>query len=310
MLTATGLRTHIWNNNLKSVILLALFPVLLLIILYAVMLLTETAAGTSGVAEGLARSAARLPQVAPWAVAGAGGWFAVAYVGHGAMINLATGARALKREDDPRTYNLLENLCISRGVAMPALSIIEDPSRNAFASGLNASNYRITVTRGLLESLEDDELEAVLAHELSHIRHRDVRLLVIAVIFVGIISLVFEMTFRGLTRTHVTRTDRGRRSGGVNAGALILIAMAIRFALSRRREYMADAGAAELTKNPDAMVRALQKVAGHTDVKRAPTEVREMFLAWEPSGFSSLMATHPPIEKRIEALRAYGGALL
>jgi heat shock protein HtpX len=190
---------------------------------------------------------------------------------------------------------------------------------NAFATGLHEGQYSITVTRGLVSALNDEELEAVLAHELTHIRNRDVRLLVIAVVFVGIFSFVGEMAFRGLRFGSVgsSRRSSGRNGGGGGAIIAILVALAmiaiayalaivIRFALSRRREYLADAGAVELTKNPDAMISALQKISGNPAVN-APAEVREMFIENPHSDFASLFATHPPIEKRIETLAKYAG---
>jgi len=290
----------------------------LLAMTYAIVLLLG--AGDAGTfSKGLALAGARMSVGGPVALAVAGGWFGVAYVGHQAIINASTGSKPVERTVEPELYNLLENLALSRGMPMPTLRIIETDALNAFASGLTEDKAVVTVTRGLMDGLESDELEAVLAHELSHIRHRDIRLLVIAVVFVGIISFVGEIVFRGMFHTNLGRSSgRQRRGGGVNAGALVLIAVAIlaisyglamvtRFALSRRREYLADAGAVELTKNPDAMIRALQKISGHSEMKKAPSEVREMMFDNHETGFAGFFATHPPIEKRIEALVEFGG---
>jgi heat shock protein HtpX len=234
------------------------------------------------------------------------------------MIEAAVGAKSLARKESPQIYNLLENLCISRGISMPRLNIIETPAMNAFASGISDKSYTITVTRGLVEALEKDELEAVLAHELTHIQNRDVRLLIIAVIFVGIFSFFGEMLFEGLFRRGVrigghTRSRSGDSRGG---GVLILIAIAliviayllalvIRFSLSQKREYLADAGAAELTRNPDAMIRALQKISGNAQID-APNDVQQMMVE-NRARFAGVFATHPPIEKRIAALKDYAG---
>ncbi len=317
---AVGLRTYIWNNNAKSILLLVLFPLLVMAVAFALMVVFQAYAGAEDVDVGLAAAWADMPAAASVALVGSGVWYAVAALGHQGMIDAATGARRVERGQEPELYNLLENLCISRGLPMPRLRIIETDARNAFASGLSDETYAVTVTRGLMQGLEADELEAVLAHELTHIRNRDVRLLVVAAVFVGVIGFFAELAFRNMFRVNLPRSDRHRRSGGGNAALLLAIAIGIlavaylfavivRFALSRRREYLADAGAAELTKNPDAMARALEKVAGRSDVSRAPTEVREMFLEHKASGFAGMLATHPPIEKRIEALRSYGGAL-
>ena len=327
---AFGLGTHISSNNLKSVLLLAGFPVLLLLVMYALFLLYAGVVGVSyqpgveEVAQPFVWAASTMTQAWPFAIGGAGVWFTIAYFSHQALIDMSTGAVALSRRDDPRTYNLLENLCISRGLPPPNLRVIDTGGLNAFASGLHAGQYSITVTRGLLERLDDQELEAVLAHELTHIQNRDVRLLVVAVIFVGIFSFVGEMMFRGFTNLswsagRSSRTD-SRDSRGSGGGALIAmvaalaiiaiayaLAIVIRFALSRRREYLADAGAVELTKNPDALISALRKISGNDTVENAPAEVREMFFENHHTGIGEIFATHPPIEKRIAALVRYGG---
>lgn len=324
---AYGLQTHIWNNNSKTVLLLAGFPVLLLLLTYALFLLF---AGFAGMAVGpdpvmgyFIWAANALAQAWPFAIAGAILWFGIAYVFYQGIIDAATGAKKVERVAEPKLYNLLENLCISRGVTMPALRIMETDALNAFATGLHKGQYSITVTRGLMNTLNDEELEAVLAHELTHIRNADVRLLIIAVIFVGIFSFVGELAFRSLRFGAVSGGSRrssssSSRNGG--GGALIAIivalviigiayglAIVIRFALSRRREYLADAGAVELTKNPDAMITALQKISGNSVVASAPSEVREMFIENPHSDFASIFATHPPIAKRIEALAKFAG---
>ena len=315
---AVGLKTHIWNNNLKSLALLAGFPVLLLILTYALsVLLRAYSTGGEQLGEDLAAAAYALPAMIPWVTLGAGLWFVIAWFGHQAMIDAATGAKPVQRKDAPELYNLLENLCISRGVTMPKLKIIETRAMNAYASGLTEKQFTITVTRGLLDRLEREEVEAVLAHELTHILNRDVRLLVVSVIFVGIISMVVEIMFRGMLHGGARRAGGARRGKSGNAGALIVIALGamalawllavvIRFAISRKREYMADAGAVELTKNPDAMIAALDKISIDHEVD-APPEVRQMFLYDRQTGLAGLFATHPPMEKRIAALIEHAG---
>lgn len=324
-LTAAGLRSHIWNNNLRSVLLLAGFPVLLVLMGLALTWLTFGLAdpyaagyGTKAAMPDLvAAELARLPSIAAWSLGLAAVWFVIAWFFHQSMINAATGARPVSRREETRVWNLLENLCISRGITMPKLAVIETDALNAYASGLREGQYTVTVTRGLIDTLDDAELEAVLAHELSHIRHNDVRLLVIAIIFVGIISFVAEIVFRRIFWFGL-RSGGGRRSGGRSGGLVIVVALAIlvvaymlaiaiRFSLSRRREYMADAGAVELTQNPDAMISALQRISGHSEIEKAPDEVREMFIDNPKSGFIGLFATHPPIPKRIEMLVKYAG---
>ena len=327
---ATGLRTHIWNNNLKSLLLLAGFPVLLsLIALAAAFVLSGASDGGQGyydkdgnyVAGGMVNFSGALetwPTMFAISMVVAAIWFVIAWFGHQAMIDASTGAHSVERGDEPELYNLLENLCISRGLTMPKLRIIETPQMNAYASGLKQSQYTVTVTRGLMLSLNKEELESVLAHELSHIRNNDVRLLVISVIFVGIFSFLAQIGFRALFHGAFSRVGGSRRGSGGNAIVIVLIAMVIvgiayglalviRFMLSRRREYMADAGAVELTRNPDAMISALEKISGHAAIENAPDGVREMMIENPKSGFAGMFATHPPIEKRIEALIEFAG---
>ncbi len=320
---AYGLQTHIWGNNWKSGLLMLGFPVLLILLTYGLFLLFAGFCGASigkdEIAGPFLWAADALARAWPFAIAGAILWFGIAYAFYQGIIDAATGAHKVERRDEPKLYNLLENLCISRGIKTPALRVMETDALNAFATGLHEGQYSITVTRGLIHTLTDQELEAVLAHELTHIRNRDVRLLVIAVVFVGIFSFVGEIVFRSLWYSGGPRRSSRRDSNGGGGGAFVAVlvalalialsyalAIVIRFALSRRREYLADAGAVELTKNPDAMISALQKISGNA-VVQAPSEVREMFIENPHADLTSVFATHPPIAKRIEALVRYAG---
>lgn len=316
---AYGLQTHIWNNNLKSAFLLAGFPILLVLLTWGLFVLWVGAtAEFETAADGLRLATAELGRAWPFAVLAALLWFAVAWAFYQPIINASVGARGLERKDAPDLYNLLENLCIARGLPTPKLAIIESPGMNAFASGLGERSAQVTVTRGLVDALDKDELEAVLAHELTHIRNRDVRLLVVAVIFVGIFSFVGEMVFRGFFRSGVQiGGHRNSRNGDSRGGGILILvalvaiaiayalAIVVRFALSQKREYLADAGAVDLTKSPDAMIRALEKISGRSAVA-APPDVQQMMLDSD-ARFAGVFATHPSIEKRIAALRTYGG---
>jgi heat shock protein HtpX len=317
---AYGLQTHIWANNWKSVLLMAGFPVLLLMLTYGLFLLFAGFSGYSAPDAGemgpFIWAADQLAQSWPFALIGAGVWFFIAYFAYQGIIDAATGAHRIERSENPRLYNLLENLCISRGITMPALRIIDTDAMNAFATGVAKNSYSITLTQGLIDNLNDDEVEAVLGHELTHIRNADVRLMMIAVIFVGIFSFVGQIVYRGLWYTGGPRRSRDDRSGGGQGLAIIValvilalsygLAIVIRFALSRQREYLADAGSVQLTKNPDAMISALQKISGNADI-HAPSEVKEMFIENPQADFASLFATHPPIQDRINALVKYAG---
>ena len=312
---AVGLQTYIWNNNLRSAVLLALFPVLLTVLLFAVELVLM---GSGFVrvpydlgAGGAFAYALRLTiQSLPLAIGVAVIWFVIAYFGNTAIIDMVTGAQVIERRDNPELYNLLENLCISRGLKTPALRLIEDPDLNAFASGVHEGQFSITVTRGLLEELDRDELEAVLGHELTHIINRDVRTMIIAAVFAGIISLVAQVIARLLW---FRGGDRDVRRGGVlmligiaSAAIAGVLAVVIRMAISRQREFIADAGSVELTRNPDAMISALQKVSGRAHLD-APEEVRGLFLENQEDGIWGLFATHPPVDARIAALVKFAG---
>jgi heat shock protein HtpX len=233
------------------------------------------------------------------------------------MIDAITGGHVVTRREEPRIYNLLENLCISRGIPMPALRVAEEAPLNAFATGLNEKQYSITVTRGLIDRLDDAEIEAVLAHELTHIRNGDVRMMVIAVIIAGVISFFGELVFRLFFRASFYRgRGGGDRKGGVGVAIIIAISLivlswilsvVIRFSLSRKREYLADAGAVELTRNPDAMVSALRKIEGRGELPDATSAVMEMCVDNPRSGFTDLFATHPSIDDRVKALVDFAG---
>jgi heat shock protein HtpX len=201
---------------------------------------------------------------------------------------------------------------------MPKLKVIEDDNLNAFATGMNEKQYSITVTSGLINALNDAEVESVLGHELTHIRNGDVRLLVIAVIIAGVIAffaeLVFRLMFQGAFSWRSNRSsDRKGGAGVVILIAVLLIVIAwmlsvvIRFALSRRREYLADAGSVELTKNPDAMISALRKIEGRGELPGATSAVMEMCIDNPREGFSNIFDTHPPIDARVAALVKFAG---
>src|SRR3954453_13534978 len=313
-MAAYGLYTHIQSNRRRSIFLLIGLFFLVYVMVFAGALAAEAMSYDASV-QWLGERA-WIDNVKAWRfrTVGAALSIAIAYKFHQSLIDMVTGGRDVTRQEEPRLYNLLENLCISRGIPMPKLKIMETPSLNAFASGMNEKQYAITVTTGLIDALDDAEIEAVLGHELTHIRNGDVRMLVIAVIIAGVISFFAEMIFRmffysrGWGRSSGD-SDRGKGGAGfaiVIAIALIavawLLSVVIRFALSRKREFLADAGSVELTKNPDAMISALRKIEGRGEIEGATSAVMEMCVDNPREGFADLFATHPPVESRIKAL--------
>ncbi|MDX2413852.1 MAG: M48 family metalloprotease [Bacteroidales bacterium] len=306
-----GLQRQIWRNNTKSILLLIMFPLVFYALVFAFYFLMDFFQEEDTISDPIQSSLRTLPIV----TVVVGIWFIIAWFSHSSMINKATGSRTLERTENKRVYNLIENLCMSAGETMPKVNIIEDDSLNAFASGLNKRSYTISLSRGIIDKLNDDELEGVIAHELTHIRNKDVRLLIVSIVFVGI----FAFATQALLRTFMYG---GGRRNSKNGGAAIIIIMALaavgwllsnlfRFALSRKREYMADAGAAELTHKPGALASALRKVSSDSRIEAVTRQdVAQMFIEnpgekKKKMSFSSMFTTHPPIDSRISILEQW-----
>jgi heat shock protein HtpX len=318
MFRAFGLYTHIRANRIKSVLILCGFVVLILVITYALDLVAVAFSYSNGylsTGEILSLASRRMREDWIYAVAFSLTWFAIAFMMQSRLIDAATGATLPGPAEQRRVFRLLEPLCISVGMPTPKIKVMETEALNAFASGLYEHDASITVTTGLLARLNDRELTAVLGHELTHIKNRDVRLIVIAAIFAGILSFAGQMMVRVLLSSGPG--DRSERRGG-GAGLAIVIAIALaalswllaillKLALSRRREYLADAGSVELTKDPDAMISALKRIEDHARIDDVPSLVQEAFIENPSVGFSSLFDTHPPIAARIDALVKFAG---
>ncbi len=316
-----GLQTHIWNNNVKSMAMLALYPLLIIGIIWLCAFIVGGASNSGVMAPASAQSThfanAIIFNYWPAILAGVAIWFMVAFFFHTKLVRKLAHSHPVTRKDEPEFYNLLENLSITAGIPMPHLEIIEAHARNAFASGIDQKSFTVTVTRGLMNSLTKDELEGVLAHELTHILNRDVRLLIITIIFTGMIGFAAQMVWSNIRYSFIY-SRRSRDNGG---GLLIMMALACtlwlgyvvtlftRFAISRKREYMADAGAVQLTKNPEAMMRALMRIAGRDKIPGATDDIAMMCIE-NAKPFMGLFTTHPPIEKRIRALSDTTGAPL
>lgn len=327
-MAAYGLYTHIASNKVRSMFLLGGLFVLIYVMVFAGALIAEVfRLGVDYPAGFYIRQAWHdLIAALPWATAGSALWIVIAYFFHQSIIDAVTGGHNVSRKEQPRLYNLLENLCISRGIPMPRLKVMDAEALNAFATGLNRRQYAITVTTGLMNGLNDEEMEAVLGHELTHIRNGDVQLMVVAVIIAGVVGFVAELCFRtflrsgarlsGSGRTSRSSSSRNGKSGGAVIAvilAMVLIVLAwflsqvVRMALSRSRELMADAGSVELTKNPDAMISALRKIENRGELPGVTSSVMEMCVDNPRQGFADLFATHPSIETRVRALVRYAG---
>src|SRR6201996_7064017 len=200
-MAAYGLYTHIAANKTRSMLLLGGLFVLVYVMVYAGALIAEVLTYGAGAPADyyLAAAARDLIKAFPFATGGALLWIAIAYFFHQKIIDTVTGGEDVTRQQQPRLYNLLENLCISRGIPMPKLKIVESDALNAYATGLNQRQYAVTVTTGLLNALNDQEVDAVLGHELTHIRNGDVQMMVIAVIIAGVVGFFAELFFRSFT---------------------------------------------------------------------------------------------------------------
>ncbi len=338
-MAAYGLYTHIASNKFRSMLLLAGLFLLIYVLIYAGALLAEVLINSgASVDYYLAAAGADLIKALPYATIGAAAWIVIAYFFHQSIIDAVTGGEDVTRQQQPRLYNVLENLCISRGIPMPKLKIMESDALNAFATGLNRRQYAITVTTGLLRALNDQEVESVLGHELTHIRNGDVQLMVVAVIIAGAVGFFGELFFRMFTNLEwntssgsswssssssssggsSSSSDSNSKSSGGGAIIIVIVAVAlialawllsqvVKLALSRSRELLADAGSVELTKNPDAMISALRKIEGRGELPGATSAVMELCVDNPREGFADLFATHPSVDARVRALVKYAG---
>ncbi len=233
-------------------------------------------------------------------------WILIAFFFQRQLIFSFSGAKPITRQEHPEIYNIVENLCISRGLPTPKIWIINQEWMNAFALGRRASDSRIVFTTGLLEKLDKREIEAVAAHELTHIINKDTLLMLVIVLYIWAISIIGEI---------LIRTGRGKWNGkGKNILPLIGLALMIfwyllypliRLAISRKREYLADAGSVQLTKDNQAMISALKKINQKPEIELKNKEMSAMFIENPLDNAFSIFQTHPSIEDRIKALENY-----
>ena len=330
-----GIQSQIRRNNMKSTLLLISFPLILLGMTWVFLaIINYFSTGYYDEQTGYFMNQLdadsvnwTFTKVMPFIIGGVAIWFCIAYFSNTKMIQRATGAQPLMRRENPRVYNIVENLCMAGGMEMPKVNIIDDPQLNAFASGIDKNSYTVTVTTGLLDCLNDEELAGVIGHELTHIRNRDTRLLITSVIFVGIISTVLSLVVRMMYNRmwfggfSSNRNEKGSGLsvmmimiiGAICAGIAYLFVSLTRFAISRKREFMADAGGAELCGNPLALASALRKISnnpGLGDVERE--DIAQMYIIHPKQMahglmefISGLFATHPSTEERIRILEQF-----
>ncbi len=334
-----GMYTQIRRNNMLTIMLLLMFPVIILGMIWVFLALVNYFG--NGVYDQYGNIVRHLDtatvnyyfiNAVPWVIIGVGVWFAIAYFSNTAMVRAATGARPLTRKENPRIYNIVENLCIACNMDMPKINIVDDPQLNAFASGIDKKSYTVTLTTGIINYLNDDELAGVIGHELTHIRNHDTRLLITSIIFVGIVSTIMSIVvqmmynafwFGGMSHRS-SDNEEDNRGNGLSMIAVFIIAalccavaylftLLTRFAISRKREYMADAGGAELCGNPLALASALRKISGDPGLENVKRDdIAQLFIIhpqhFAPgltSFFSSLFSTHPDTRKRIEILEQF-----
>ena len=327
-----GLQTQINRNNRMSILLLLAFPCIMLGMVWIFLAILNWLGGGYYDQYGNVVHTLNIDAVnyyflnaVPWVVGGVGIWFLIAYFANTSMVKAATGARSLERRENPRIYNIVENLCMTCGMDMPKVNVVDDPQLNAFASGINKETYTVTVTTGLMDLLNDDELAGVIGHELTHIRNRDTRLLITSIVFVGIVStimsLVVRMMFNHMMWGGLSSRRDNEKGGGVSTIVIMIVGiiccaiayfftLLTRFAISRKREYMADAGGAELCGNPLALASALRKISGDPGLQNVEREdVAQLFIIHPQSFtsgfqgfFNSMFATHPDTAKRIAFL--------
>lgn len=332
------MHTQIRRNNMLTTILLLLFPVIILGMVWVFLALVNYLG--HGYYDQYGNIVRHLDSATvnyyfinalPWVVGGVAIWFAIAYFSNTAMVRAATGARPITRKENPKIYNIVENLCISCNMDMPKINIVDDPQLNAFASGIDKNSYTVTLTTGIINRLNDDELAGVIGHELTHIRNHDTRLLITSIIFVGIVSTIMSIVvqmmynafwFGGMSRRSDDNEDN--RGNGLSMIAVFIIGalccaiayvftLLTRFAISRKREYMADAGGAELCGNPLALASALRKISGDPGLENVKRDdIAQLFIIhpqhFAPgmmNFFNSLFSTHPDTRKRIEILEQF-----
>lgn len=304
------------ENQRKTVFLLILFPAALFVIFWIVLTLFFTDTGSWD--DGLNMTLSIFPLV----LIGLGIWWIVSFIFQKDIMFGLSGAKPITRKENPELYNIVENLCISRWLPMPKIAIMNEPWMNAFATWWKQKDSWIAFTSGLLQNLDKREIEAVAGHELTHLINRDSLLMYVAYVFVGVVSLAGQYILRIGYSTSSSQKNRWILIFGVIFLVLwYLFYPLIRLAISRKREYMADLGSVELTKDNQSMISALRKISSNSYVANANAWISSFFIA-EPKSFrwnwmrshafsdgwkmrTSIRDSHPSIDDRIDKLQSY-----
>ena len=346
-----GIQTQIWRNNRNSILLLCMFPLIILGMVFLTILCIDFFGALCSIVEGgcpaehtthMRYGIMHWPEVwsafktvLPYTLQIVGVWFIIAYCANTSIIRHATRAKPLERKENLRVYNIVENLCIAGGIEMPQINIVEDSGLNAFASGIDIPSFTITLTTGLIDKLNDAELSAVVGHELTHIKNRDTRLMVVCIVFVGIFATIQTVSIKllsALLRGPKRRNSRSRNGGG--GGVIIIFVLILlviwstigyifswftRLAISRSREYVADAGGAELCGDPLALASALQKISDEPGLDRVRrSDVAQLYIIHPDEEFDNdmklkgwiakaniMFCTHPDTPERIRLLKQF-----
>lgn len=255
------------------------------------------------------------PLITPYVLVGASIYALITYFAGAKMAIAVNGAKQIQKKDNPRLYRIVENLAITEGLPMPKVYIMEEPALNAFATGRNPNKAIVCATTGILDALDDNELEGVMAHELGHVKNYDIRVSMLAFALVSVVSLMADIILHFTWFRGDDREDNNPIIMVIGLVAMIIAPIAasmIQLAISRRREYLADATGALTTRNPDGLASALQKIADQgSATARANGSTAHLFFANPIRGgsLSNLFSTHPPIKDRIKALQNMGDKL-
>ena len=249
------------------------------------------------------------PFIAVWTVIVSIVYAVIQYYAAGSLTMVMTGAKEITKKDNPRFYNIVENLSITTGLPMPKVYIVDDKAPNAFATGRDPKHAAVAATTGLLDIMNDKEVTAVMAHEMSHVKNYDIRVSMIVFGLVCVIGLISDLAFRMMFYGSRRRDEEGSPVGYllVLIAAILapIVASIAQMAVSRQREYLADASAVNITRYPEGMIDALKKLQSHSTPMKSQNVAAEAMYINNPlrkGFFSNLFSSHPPIEKRIERL--------